>query len=224
MAEHLCIEIPPYPDPPSLTLPGGVSMEHLRLLDIVQPALAPLMPVFDIVDAVVATFNCIQAIPDAFGPPPDPSVIAACIPELGSKINKLLQLIPQLSLPVTIVGIIDLVIGDLQKARSELAHLQSQLTQLTGAIERAAELEDAELEAITNCAKNNIEREAANVGKQLASLGKLMGVLGLFLGMIGGPAVPDLSSLSGQTLDQVIAPIDALLEQLQALRSSVPLP
>lgn len=224
MPEPLCVEIPPLPDPSSLTLPGGVSIEHLRLLDIVQPALTPLMPVFDIIDAVVAAFNCIQAIPDAFGPPPDPSVIAACIPELGAKVTKLLQLIPQLSLPLTIVGIIDMVIGELQKARAEFVHLQSQLTQLTSAVDRAAELEDAELEAITNCVRNNIAREAGNVGKQLASLGKLMGILGLFMGMIGGPDIPDLSSLSGQPLDQVIAPIDALVEQLQNVRSAVPVP
>ena len=219
-----CVHIPRLNDPPSLTLPGGMSIEHMRLLDIVQPALTPLMPVFDIIDAVVAAFNCIQAIPAAFGPPPDPTAIAASIPELGEKVTKLLQLIPQLSLPMTIVGIIDLVISELQKARAEFVHLQSQLTQLTSAIERAAELEDAELEAITNCARENIASEAAHVGKQLASLGKLMGILALFMGMIGGPEIPDLSSLDGQTLDQVIAPLDALVEQLQAVRSAVPIP
>lgn len=224
MPMNLCVHIPELPDPPELSLPGGIRMEHLRLVDIVQPALAPLMPIFDIIDTVVATFTCIQAIPDALGPPPDPTVIAACLPELGDKVAKLLQLVPQLSLPLTIVGIIDVVVGELGKARAEFVHLQSQLTLMAGAVDRAAEIEDAQLEAIAECALENIARETGNVGKKLASMGKLMGVLGMLSGMIGGPDIPDLSSLSGQPLDQVLAPLDALVEQLQAVRGAIPLP
>ena len=99
MALPICIEIPEIPDPFSITLPGGVSMESINLMEQIQPALTPLMPLFDIIDTVVAVFNCIKAIPDTLGPPPDPTVLAACIPELAEKVAKLLKLIPQLSLP-----------------------------------------------------------------------------------------------------------------------------
>ncbi len=103
----ICIEIPEIPDPFQITLPGGVTMEHINLMEVIQPALTPLVPLFNIIDTVVAVFNCIKAIPDTLGPPPDPTAIAACIPELAEKVNALLRLIPQLSLPYTIIGIID---------------------------------------------------------------------------------------------------------------------
>ena len=90
MALPICIEIPELPDPLSITLPGGVSMESINLMEQIQPALTPLMPLFDIIDTVVAVFNCIKAIPDTLGPPPDPTVLAACIPELAEKVAKLL--------------------------------------------------------------------------------------------------------------------------------------
>ena len=82
----ICIEIPEIPDPFQITLPGGVTMEHINLMEVIQPALTPLVPLFNIIDTVVAVFNCIKAIPDTLGPPPDPTAIAACIPELAEKV------------------------------------------------------------------------------------------------------------------------------------------
>ena len=102
----ICLEIPELGDPPVITLPGGVSIQQFNLMEAIQPALTPLMPVFDIIDTVVAVFNCVKAIPDSLGPPPDPTALAACIPELAEKVSKLLKLIPQLSLPYTIIGML----------------------------------------------------------------------------------------------------------------------
>ncbi|PID38257.1 MAG: hypothetical protein CSA65_09655 [Proteobacteria bacterium] len=217
-------EIPEIPDPFSITLPGGVSMESINLMEQIQPALTPLMPVFDIIDTVVAVFNCIKAIPDSLGPPPDPTALAACIPELAEKVAKLLKLIPQLSLPLTIVGIIDLIIDTLRQARSLLLHLQAQMQQIAGAIDRATELEDAGLMAITSCAQANVAQEAANVGKSLAALGKLIGLLNIFLELVGAPTVPDLSDLAGSPLDEVVPPLDAIVDQLTQVRDMVPVP
>jgi len=224
VALPICLEIPEIPDPLSITLPGGVTMQQINLMQAIQPALTPLMPLFDIIDTVVAVFNCVKAIPDSLGPPPDPTALAACIPELAEKVAKLLRLIPQLSLPYTIIGIIDLVIDTLRQARSQLMNLQQQMQQILGAIDRATELEDAGLMAITSCAQANVAQEAANVGKALASLGKLIGILNIFLGIVGGPEVPDLSNLAGRPLDDVIPPIDAIIKSLQTVRSAVPVP
>ena len=224
MALPICIEIPEIPDPFSITLPGGVSMESINLIEQIQPALTPLMPLFDIIDTVVAVFNCIKAIPDTLGPPPDPTVLAACIPELAEKVAKLLKLIPQLSLPYTIIGIIDLIIDTLRQARSLLLHLQAQMQQILGAIDRATDLEDAGLMAITSCAQANVAQEAANVGKSLAALGKLIGLLNIFLELVGAPTVPDLSDLAGSPLDEVVPPLDAIVDQLTQVRDMVPVP
>ena len=224
MALPICLEIPELGDPPVITLPGGVSIQQFNLMEAIQPALTPLMPVFDIIDTVVAVFNCVKAIPDSLGPPPDPTALAACIPELAEKVSKLLKLIPQLSLPYTIIGIIDLVIDTLRQARDQLLHLQQQMQKILGAIDRATELEDAGLMAITSCAQANVATEAANVGKALASLGKLIGILNIFLGMVGAPEVPDLSNLAGRPLDEVVPPIDAIVKALQDVRGAIPVP
>jgi len=224
VALPICIEIPEIPDPFNLTLPGGIQIEHINLMEVIQPALTPLVPIFDIIDTVVAVFNCIKAIPDTLGPPPDPTAIAACLPDLAEKVAKLLKLIPQLSIPLTIIGLIDLVIDTLLRARSEIMHLQQQMQQILGVIDRATNLDDAGLMAIAQCAQANVAQEAANVGKSLAALGKLIGIINLFMGMVGGPEIPDLSNLAGRPLDNVVPPIDAIVDALKTARDAVPVP
>jgi hypothetical protein len=224
MSLPVCLQLPPLPEPFELTLPGGVTLERINLLEVIQPLLAPLVPLFNIVDTLVAIHNCVRAIPDALGPPPDPTILAACLPDLAEKLAKLLEMLPQLSLPLLLRQVLDLVIDTLRQARSELVNLQEQVGQITRAIDRATELEDAGLMAIASCAQANLEQEAANVGQMLASLGRLIGLVNLFLGVLGLPEVPDLSSVAGLPLDEVIAPIDALIAVFAAARNGVPLP
>jgi hypothetical protein len=222
MALDLCLEIPEIPDPFALTLPGGIEIEDVNLMKIIQPALTPLVPFFDLIDTIVAIFNCVKAIPDAFGPPPDPTVFAACLPDLAKKLNKLLNMLPQVALPRLIVRLLTLVIESLRTVRSQLMHLQAQMLQILGTIDRAKDLKDAGLMAIAQCAQANVAQEAANVGKSLAAIGKLLGLINLFMGLIGGPEVPDLSNLAGRPLDDTIPPLDELLKALEAVRELVP--
>lgn len=222
--DFVCVPIEPLDDPFKLTLPGGIEIERINLLEIVQPALAPLVPLFKIVDAIVAVFSCLKAVPEIVGPPPDPSALLACLPELAKKISELLKLLPQLSLPYTLKQLLELVIDTLRKARNELLQLQRQMQQITRTIDRAKELDDAGLMAIAMCAQANVAQEAANVGKMLASLGRLIALINLFLGMIGLPEVPDLSKLAGQPLDQIIEPLDALIKVFETAKKAIPLP
>jgi hypothetical protein len=222
MGFDLCLEIPEIPEPFALTLPGGIEIEDVNLMKIIQPALTPLVPFFDLIDTIVAIFNCVKAIPDAFGPPPDPTVFATCLPDLAKKLNKLLNMLPQVALPRLIRRLLTLVIESLRTVRSQLMHLQAQMLQILGTIDRATKLKDAGLMAIAQCAQANVAQEAANVGKSLAAIGKLLGMINLFLGLIGGPKMPDLSTLAGRPLDETIPPLDELLKALEAVRELVP--
>ncbi len=224
MAIPLCLNLPELPDPFDLSLPGGVTIQRINLIEVIQPLLAPLMPLFEIVDTIVAIFNCVKAIPDSLGPPPDPTVLAACIPELGEKVAQLLKLIPQLSLPILLKQICKLIVHTLKEARDALVHLQRQLERILNAVDRATDLEDSGLMAIIACAQENVGQEAANVGKMLASLGRLIGLVNIFFGMLGLPEVPDLSDLAGKPLDAVIAPLDALIKVFENAGNAVPAP
>lgn len=224
MALPTLARIPAAPEPLSMTLPGGVTMQQQDLLKAIQPALTPLMPVFNILDAVIAVFNTVKAIPESLGPPPDPTKLVKAIVEMTKKVSKLLRLVPQLSLPYTILGVVDLVLDTLSTLRNQLLFLQRQSSQVGAMMQRAAELNDAGLAAVAACARANLEQEAANLGKGLGALGTLLGILNVFLAMVGGPAAPDPSAISGKPLDEMVKPLDELVKTLQQLRSAIPLP
>ncbi len=224
MSIPICIRIKELRDPQRLILPGGVAIEHINLLDVIQPALTPLVPLFNLIDAILAVFEAIKAVPAMIGPPPDPTALVTALKKLGEKVSKLLYLVPQLSLPLTVIGLIDLVIDTLDQVLTQLRHLQQQMTQITNAIDRASELDDPGLMTIAYCARDNIDQEAANALKGLAAIGSLIGLLNLFIGMIGGPRLPDLSDLGGRPLDDAVQPLDALLDILKDARSMIPVP
>ena len=218
----LCLEIPALPDPLSVPFPGGIELEGVSLEAILQPALAPLVPVFTVVDALVAVVQCVQAIPDALGPPPDPGKLAACVGELAKKLARLLQLLPVTSIPLMVVRLLDVILAALSELRRKLARQVGELEVAARVAARAQTLNDPQLAAIAVCLETNVAIEAANVGKSFASLGRLLGLLELFLGLIGGPAVPNLGDLAGRPLREVLAPLDALVDTLRALRRSLP--
>jgi hypothetical protein len=139
-------------------------------------------------DVAVALYNCARALPDALtSVPPDIGAITACFPDHAKKLSKVLKLIPQVSLPMTIAHILDLAIHVLDDVRRKFSTLQTRLRQLERSVERARNLNDAGLMAIIACAQANIAQEARNTGKNLASLGRLLGILDILSGLIGGP-------------------------------------
>jgi len=219
----LCLKIPEFPDPFNLTLPGGITIERINIMEILQALLAPLVPFFEIIDTITAIVKCVQAVPDAISSL-DPTVITECLPDLAKKIEKLLSMIPALSLPLLLVQIIDLLIDTLLQVKREILYLQSQMIQILEAMDRASNLDDLKLTAIAQCAQANIAKETYNLGKMLASLGKLIGLINMFMSMVGGPEIPDLSDLAGRPLDKVVAPLDALVNVLKSARNAVPIP
>jgi hypothetical protein len=224
LPDFLCEALEDVGDPFALTLPGGLEIQDYNLMKAIQPLLAPLIPLFDIIDTVVAIYNCVKAIPDCLGPPPDPTGLVQCLPTLAEKLMKLLKLIPILSLPITVAHLVDLVIAALREVKEKLQNLVDQMKQIERAIEHGRNLKDAGLTAILACAQGNVQQEATNTGKQLASLGKLLALIGMFMEMIGGPKVPDLAHLNGKALSEVLVPIDDLVTVLMTIRKAIPFP
>lgn len=104
------------------------------------------MCVFRIVDVIAAIINCIQAIPAAVSDP-------TAMKELSPKLPHLLKMIPQLSVPYMLFGLIDMLIAELLRVRLANQHLQRQIAAITRDIDRAKKLNDPQLNAIAICAQ-----------------------------------------------------------------------
>jgi hypothetical protein len=219
-----CTHLPLDLAPLRATFPGGATLVARDLVMAAQPALAPLQPIFDIIDAISATLRVVQAIPDALGPPPDPTGIISLLPELAEKVGKLAGLVPQLSVPIMTVNMIDGVIRELEQAQSQLRSLADLVARAAAAEQRAQELRDEGLAKLAGCAR---EDAATSSGNLLRGLGAVAGVLGMLRPLVlavGGPQLPDLSSLDGDDLGQLNAAFEELITLLRTLRGAIPIP
>ncbi|MBI3184813.1 MAG: hypothetical protein HYZ28_21965 [Myxococcales bacterium] len=211
---EMCVQLPTtsVPDPMELSK---------QLMAQANAALAPLVPMFNILDVVLALFACVKAIPDSLGPPPDPSKLAKCIPDLAEKAGKLLKLIPQLSVPLMIVGLIDVLLSFLEGLRGQLKAIIDAQVKIAQAATRAAELGNVQLQTVVDCANANIEAQMKNLGEGAAPVNRLIGVINLFMEIVGLPKLPDLSNL-GTDAQAALAPLDAIVEQLKTARAAIP--
>lgn len=217
------ISIPATNDPSNITFPGGASLTFFNNFETgstplseIQSAVAPLAPLMNTVSSVTSIFDLLQTLIT------DPLAAPAKVAETGEKVGKLAAIAPQISLPATIVGIIDAIVGFLQKAITQLENLVLQNQRAEEVAARAAELGDACLSQIADNSKAAISTETDNVSTTLGASNGLIGILNLLMSIIGLGPVGDLSSMSGLAISLVVAPLAAFIGILLAVRSIIP--
>lgn len=233
--EVLCPELRVSPGTICVTFPGGaevcVSAEPQtpnpfnavkKLFDGLNSALSPLVPVFLIIDALLAVRDCLEAIPKAISKV-SPSPVIDCLKDLANKMAQLIKLIPQTSVPIMIVMILDAIIAFLNGYLAELQTLLARLDAIIEAETRAAQLGNQQLQLLLDCARENIDAEVANLNRAADPLNRLIGVLNALLELAGLPCIPappTLGTLSAEALD----PFREFIEILEALRAAIPVP
>ena len=215
--------LPPPDEPVSLPLPGGIVLTDLDPARVLQPALTPLSPFFQVLEAVLAIFDTVRAIPESLGPPPDPTALIEAIAEAARKVSQLLGLVPQLSLPRTVLGLIDVVLAVLEDAVSQLRALADRLAVLERAEERATALGDEQLSRILGVASANVMTEVQNVGAKLGGLSGLFGLLSLLSQLMGGPEIPNLERPPTGEIDSFVSMLEDLVQTLRGVRRLIPL-
>lgn len=233
--QSLCLSIQVVPGEVCIPFPGGAEV-CVTMPDIVPPtpdklirqlfaqanaALAPLNPIFNIIDTVVAVFDCIKAISTL-----NPEEIIACIPNLAQQINKLLQLIPVLSIPFLVAALIDTLILYLRGTQAQLRRAQILLARLLDAETAAVRPGNVGLGDIVDCAFDDLNNLIAWQNECAKPVNRLIGVINLFLEIIGlerftipclGTFIADLDAINA-----ILEFIDLLIELLTIIRLAIP--
>lgn len=194
-----------------------------QLLAQVNAALAPLTPVFNIIDAILAIKECVEAIPDALGPPPDPAAMAACIPDLAKKVEALLSLIPGVSVPRMVVDILDVLIVTLNSLISQLRDILVKEALTLQAGTKAAQPGNESLLLIVECSEDFNLALRLEVAAGIEPLNRLIGITNLFLELIGLDPIPDLADLPADTQES-IDQLRVVTKLLTDLRNAIPIP
>jgi hypothetical protein len=218
-----------------LPLPGGITICAQDGFDLGDPsaltrslfeqlnsALAPLQPFLNMVDIAKSIVDCITAIPDALGPPPDPTAIANCIPGLLEKLQKLLDMLPPVWVPKMVKAFLDIVIQALIGLRMEIMAIVAEQAAIIAAATKAVGPGGAQLQLAIDCAEDNVRALIANKNAGMAPLNRLLGIVNLFLELAGLPCIPNLGALLTDLAEDALVPIDLLIEGLEFIKSKIP--
>lgn len=219
-----CEHLPPPPLPFRLVLPGAGELVAFDLGAVAQPALAPLMPFFRLLDAVVKAVDVLRAIPDALSVPPDPTQIVARLPALLEAAAALTPLAPPASVPVTAVSLIDAVIEELRRTRGRIEALDAQARRIERAKERARTLADLQLAELADCAEDDLVTATEHVLAPLEALRAILSILGIVLGLAGGPPLPPWVVTSPRDRAALVLDLLAFEQALADVRGRIPLP
>jgi hypothetical protein len=229
----------------AVALPGGIEIQAQiepgefpdlskivnDLLGKINTALTPLVPIFRLTDVIIALVDCVKAIPDALGPPPNPMPLIECAQKLLKAMGYVLQMLPQVSVPLLIQSLCNLLVSALSVVRDQLACMILFSTRLNTATARAEALSLEGfagaiklLEAIT-CSRVNLDNQLQGICVGTELLSALIRLINVFTGLIGLPEIPSPALLcedSAALTEAIFAPIDEGIAMLRAICSAIP--
>lgn len=240
--EELCFALPEIPKLEDICFPGGFCLSYIwdaidqipHLADIsldffsqIGPAMAPLAPLFNVLDTVLAVYRCVQAIPKCITEL-NPSELLNCIPALAELIDKLLKLIPQLSIPKMIIAILKNMAYLLRAIAADLLYLLSQLQRIADMIDRAADLKDVKMNGFLVCAQDTVEGSVMSTAEALKGIGRIILLVNIFIGLFGGPEIPCFGQLVSDNIAEglqvIIDLLTTLADILEEIANSIPDP
>jgi hypothetical protein len=218
-----------------LRFPGGAQIcfnypripsddgEALRsLIAQANTSLAPLSPIFTLLDALLAVVDCVQGVPEAIVQL-DPSKLIECIPNLAEKVAKVAALAPQLSLVAFLADLVELLALSMQAMARDLQRMATQQERILAAATNQAGRPGL-LTAVA-CAQSNLDAELEMLNAANEPLNKLFGVVLGLLSVIGVPfdGTLSLDEIALTSIEETTAPILALADTLLAIRETIPI-
>lgn len=190
----------------------------------INTALAPLSPIFTIFDVVVAIFDCIKAIPESLGPPPDPTALANAIARLVEVIGELLGLLPQMSVPKLVKQIMIVIATALLAFQRELLSLVRGLEYITTMATFASKPGNHALNLVISCAQGRVDIRLENLNASIAPLNRLLGILNLLMDLAQMPEEmrPPVFSGFGNAPSEALGPLGEFAQKLLDIASLIP--
>jgi hypothetical protein len=230
--DTLCRAIDEFPDALRVRFPGGAQLTPQLsglppslfalaqdLLGKTNAALTPLTPLFDIVEAIVAVQKCLTAVVDALGPPPDPSKLAECLPELAKKIEAIIALLPPTSVLALVADIVDAIVAMLEGVIAELRAVAAIIERTTRAENLSARVPELAFAAI--CGRQTADAAMSNISRALGSLNTMIELVNGFAALAGLPGLPLVAGLPGDPLG-AIGLLQGAVAALRAFRDTIP--
>lgn len=233
----LCVPIPEYPKELCLTLPGGLQFcsttGHLQLgsfeyaraaMAQMNPALAPLGPIFKVIDAILSVEKCLSTIPDILGPPPNPKKLKDALEDLAEKMVLVAKLMPIFSVPLMVLQMIDVFIATLDSAGQELTSLAKYIQRI-----QQAELvvnQSQGLAQIIKCAVSSKDAQISNLEHMFGAINPTIDMINLFAALAqlrDGFPIPRFEGVMPPEPLLLGALLQDMATKMRVIRSAIPI-
>lgn len=232
-----CVALP-VNDPLCITFPGGAKIcaqfpgltpdpmsFSLSLLGNLNSALAPLQVVFDIINVLVDIVNCVKAVPGILGPPPNPTKLIQCFPQLAKDLAKLLGILPPLSIPLMVAGIIQALLAFLKGLRNQILVILKKLLRLLSAQLRVQVTGSVQLQTAIDCESANLAGFLVAMSLAAEPITCLIALLNALLGLAGLPSI-NITLAVGvdpSAIEAFLTPLDDIIAVLEAILAGLPI-
>lgn len=246
MATSVCIKIPNLPATLTFTMPGVGQLSFLRdsltkfprpselvlkLLNSINPALAPIYSILKVLDIIQAILNCITAIPKCFMTL-SPGPLIKCFEKLFKAFAALIELFPPIVYLRMVRDILVAIRVLLDDILSVATMIDVEISAIKNILTQAATDQDPVLLQIGNCAKENITKQVEGIQMILTVVGKFIGIilsiLELFAPLVPGmeKKLDEIKSALGQASSNVpsvsdFPPLGPLIQALTILRNLI---
>lgn len=199
---------------PSVPIPDG-RLLALALIDKANAAMTPLAPIFKLIDAFLAAFDMLKAVPSM-----DVPKLLAALEKLAGAATLLTKLVPPLSIPLLGLGFIDAVIAFLEGLLRQLVQLMRFIEQMDAV--RAEVGRFPNLQVVLDVSAYNLDAVLESYDKGMAPMNRIIKLVNLLLSMAALPTLPDLASLPRNDITGCINVLRSQLRELQRIRALIP--
>ena len=220
-SRELCIRFPGgasvCASPQGLVAPPPDELAQI-LMGQASSALAPLQPIFNLINALVSVKDFAEAVPALLY---DPSELVEATQNLIENVTALANILPPLSVPVLVVDLITVLLRYLEGTVEKLEALIEQQAKIESARITAVENGLTELLANVDCAEQQVDELLENLQTGSGPIGSLIVTINSLGALAGLPEISfgDLSGDASETLDQ----ISGLVATLTAIRDAIPI-
>lgn len=180
-------------------------------------ALAPLGPFFSMLDVLMSVIDFAKSVPKVVM---NPGAVAQAVVDLLKKAAKLANLIPQLSIPLMILGIIDVLIAFLVGLQTEVESLTNLQTRLDAVITQSATV--PALVPIATSVTAQIAARQSQISCAMGDVQPLLTVMSILMKLIGLPPI-ELSGDTGGSLSELNDLLETLIDVLTSIRATIPI-
>ncbi len=229
-----CVLLPFAGTPPCITFPGGAKIcatwslntppmpDELmkQLMSQINTALAPLQPVFTLMEMMAMVVEIAKALPKL-----DVKKIGKLLPDLINLAKTLLLMLPQASIPLMLLGILDMLIMLLNGQIQYLRRVNAALGGMAAAEEYALTASGVSaLAGAILCGRQQLEQYLAAMSAGMEPLNSMISAVNALLTVtgLGKFVIPAIAGATTETLEPTIEVLQGVIDVLTTIRRAIP--